>query len=378
MKTKTCRSYGPILRALWLVPLSPVALSAGEWWVEVGPALRDMNVKVSGSSYVQQEGLHNPLAAGPLTAPAGVGNPSSYANRIYDNGYVNLDSGTGNPNTINPNTTWNWGFNNPLQYNAVAQTLTFQAEGSPGYTTLRDTGASGSDDLLGAGFQAVVGRTVLQRGRWSASLFFRLQCAWSGDDRINSSTYGEEVRQITVTDTYDTSKIGVAGFPATGYQGTYAGPFGTQSPPYPLLPNLPASRTEVTSAALASSYNSIGLDVNPSLYELGLGPQIAFQATHCLQLHLRPTISLEIVDADVNRSESFAGMNWSDQASKTGALLGMGGTAGANLDLGHGFYVGVSGGYTYVPHGMEVSVGPNTVKVDPGGWEVGCAIGRHF
>jgi len=56
----------------------------------------------------------------------------------------------------------------------------------------------------------------------------------------------------------------------------------------------------------------------------------------------------------------------------------LGGTAGANLDLGHGFYVGVSGGYTYVPHGMEVSVGPNTVKVDPGGWEVGCAIGRHF
>ena len=378
MKTKTCRSYGPILKVLWLVPLYPVALSAGEWWVEVGPALRDMSVKVSGSSYAQEEGLHNPLATGPLAAPSGVGNPNSYANRTYDNGYVNLDPGTGNPNTINPNTTWNWGFSNPLQYNAAAQTLTFQAVGTPGYTTLRDTGASGSDDLLGAGFQAVVGRTVLQHGRWSASLFFRLQCTWSGDDRINSSTYGEEVRQITVTDTYDTSKIGVAGFPASGYQGTYAGPFGTQSPPYPVLPNLPGSRTEVTSAALATSYNSLGLDVNPSLYELGLGPQIAFQAASCLQLHLRPTISLEIVDADVNRSESFAGMNWSEQASKTGALLGLGGTAGANLDLGHGFYVGVSGGYTYVPHGMEVSVGPNTVKVDPGGWEVGCAIGRHF
>lgn len=120
------------------------------------------------------------------------------------------------------------------------------------------------------------------------------------------------------------------------------------------------------------------MDVKPSLYELGLGPQIGFQATHCLELHLRPTLSLNIVDADVHRSEAFGGLNWSDQASKTGVLLGLGGTAGANLDLGHGFYVGVSGGYTYVPHGMEVTVGPNTVKVDPGGWEVGCAIGRHF
>lgn len=379
MKTKICRSNGTFLRALWLVPLCPVALTAGGWWVEVGPALREMNLKVSGSSYVQQQGLHDPLAAGPLAAPSGVGALNSYANRTYDNGgYVNLDPGTGNPNTLNPNTTWNWGFSNPLQYNAGAQTLTFQATGAPGYTTLQNSGASGSDDLVGAGFQAVVGRTVLQQGRWSVDLFFKLQCSWSGNDRINTSTYGEEVRQITVTDTYDTSQIGAANFPIIPYHGTYAGPFGVQSPPYPLLPNLPGSRTQVTSAALATSYNSIGLDVKPSLYELGVGPQIGFQAAHCLQLHLRPTLSLNIVDADVHRSEAFGGLNWSDQSSKTGVLLGLGGTAGANLDLGHGFYLGVSGGYTYVPRGMEVSVGPNTVKVDPGGWEVGCAIGRHF
>ena len=378
MKTKINSSFGHFVRAMWVAPLCPLALSAGDWWVEVGPALRDMNVKVSGSSYAQELGVHDPMAAGPLAAPTSVGNATTYGNRTYANGYVNMDPGTGNPNTIDPNTTWNWGFNNPLQYNAAAQTLSFQAVGAPGYTTLRDTGASGNDNLLGAGFQAVVGRTLIQRGRWSASVFFRLQCAWSGDDRLNSSTYGEEVRQITVTDTYDTSKIGAAGFPAGGYQGTFSGPFGTQSPPYPLLPNLPETRTETTSAALATAYNNVGLDVNPSLYELGLGPQIGFQAAKRLELHIRPTISLNIVDADVQRSESFAGMNWANQASKTGALLGLGGTAGANWDLCHGFYVGVSGGYTYVPHGMDVSVGPNTVKVDPGGWEVGCAIGRHF
>lgn len=216
MKTKICRSNGTFLRALWLVPLCPVALTAGEWWVEVGPALREMSFKVSGSSYVQEQGLHNPLAAGPLAAPSGVGDPNSYANRTYANGYVNLDPGTGNPNSLNPNTTWNWGYNNSLNYNpynAGAQTLTLQATGAPGYTTLQNSGASGSDDLLGAGFQAVVGRTLLQHGRWSVDLFFRLQCAWSGDDRINTSTYGEEVRQNTVTDTYDTSQIGAANFP---------------------------------------------------------------------------------------------------------------------------------------------------------------------
>ena len=346
--------------------------------MEVGPALRQMDVKVSGSSYVQQQGVHDPLASGPLAPPSGVGGANSYGNRTYGNGYVNLDPGTGNSTTLDPNTTWNWGFNNASQYNVAAQTLTFQSTGAPGYTTLRDAGASGRDDLLSAGFQAVVGRTVWQHGRWSAGLFFRLQCDWSGDDRINSSTYGEEVRQITITDTYDTSRIGVAGFPAGGYQGTYAGPFGTQPPPYPVLPNLPESRTTAASAALATAYNNVGLDVKPSLYELGFGPQIAFQAARCFELHVRPTISLNLVDADVHRSETFAGQNWSDQTSKTGACLGLGGTAGANLDLGRGFYVGVSGGYTYVPQGLEVSVGPNTVKVNTGGWEVGCAIGRHF
>lgn len=370
---------GRMCQAACVVAFPTVVLSADDWWFEVGPVVRgDMKVSVSGSSYTQQRGLHDPMATGPLAPPAGVGPSSGYANRTYDNGYVNKDPGTGNPSSLDPNTTWNWGFKNPSQYNAIAQTLGFQAVGAPGYTTLQNKAASGSDDMLGAGFQAVIGRKLAESDQWSLDGCFVFQATWAQDDRLNTSTYGEVVQQITVKDTYDVSRIGAANFPATGYQGTYLGPFGTQAPPYPVVPNQPESRSQTTSAALATSYNRIGFDVQQALYEIGLGPQIGCQVTERLKLHLRPTVSFNIIDADVHRTEVFAGQTWSDSGSRCDVRFGMGISGGASLDLGHGFYLGVSGGYDYVPQHLDVSVGPNTISLDPSGWELSGVVGVHF
>ena len=369
---------GRMCQAACVMALPSVVLSADDWWFDVGPVVRgDMKVSVSGSSYTQQLGLHDPMATGPLAPPAGAGPSSGYADRIYNNGYVKQDPGTGNPSSLDPNTTWNWGFNNASQYNALAQTLNFQAVGAPGYTTLQNKGASGSDDMLGAGFQAVIGRKLMESDQWSLDGCLVFQATWAQDDQLNTSTYGEVVQKITVNDTYDVSKIGAANFPAN-YQGTYLGPFGTQAPPYPVIPNQPESRSQTTSAALSTSNNRIGFDVKQALYEIGLGPQIGCQVTERLKLHLRPTISLNLIDADVHRTEVFAGQTWSDNGSKFDVRFGLGINGGASLDLGHGFYLGVSGGYDYVAQKLDVTVGPNTISLDPSGWEVSGVIGVHF
>ena len=372
--------FGRMCQAACVVALPSVVLSADDWWFEVGPVVRgDMKVSVSGSSHTQQLGRHDPMATGPLAPPAGVGPSSGYADRIYNNGYVKQDPGTGNPSSLDPNTTWNWGFNNSSQYNAIAQTLDFQAVGAPGYTTLQNKGASGSDDMLGAGFQAVIGRKLMESDQWSLDGCIVFQATWAQDDRLNTSTYGEVVQKITVNDTYDVSKIGAANFPANGFQGTYLGPFGTPPVvPSPVIPGQPESRSPTTSAALSTSYNRIGFDVKQALYEIGLGPQIGCQVTQRLKLHLRPTISLNLIDADVHRTEVFAGQTWSDNGSKFDVRFGMGINGGASLDLGHGFYLGVSGGYDYVPQHLDVSVGPNTISLDPSGWEVSGVIGVRF
>ena len=376
MKTESI--LGCLCQAACVVAFPSVVLSADDWWFEVGPVVRgDMKVSVSGSSYTQQLGRHDPMATGPLALPAGAGPSSGYADRSYNNGYVKQDPGTGNPNSLDPNTTWNWGFNNSSQ--VIGQTLNFQAVGAPGYTTLQNKGASGSDDMLGAGFQAVIGRKLMESDQWSLDGCLVFQATWAQDDRLNTSTYGEVVQKITVNDAYDISRIGAANLPAPGFQGTYLGPFGTPPVvPSPVIPGQPESRSQTTSAALSTSYNRIGFDVKQALYEIGLGPQIGCQVTQRLKLHLRPTISLNLIDADVHRTEMFAGQTWSDNGSKFDVRFGMGINGGASLDLGHGFYLGISGGYDYVPQHLDVSVGPNTISLDPSGWEVSGVIGVRF
>lgn len=369
-----------VFSVLFLLVVSTLSLSAQDWWFEVGPVVRGgMKVSVSGSSYAQQLGLHDPLATGPLTAPGGVGAQNGYADRTYGNGYVNMDPGTGNPISLNPNTTWNWGFNDPAQYNPTAQTLTYSAVGDPGYSTLKDQGAHGSTDFLGTGLQAVMGRKLMRSGKWSLDACVVFQATWSGNISLNASPYSEDVRQITTTDTYDVSGIGAANFPSGGFHGTYHGPFGNPPViPSPVIPNQPQSRTQTTSAPLSTSTDQISFNVRQSLYELGIGPQIGFQATKQLRLHLRPTISLNIVDAEVQRTETFSNYRWSDSASQVDVLFGIGINGGVNLELEHGFYVGVSGGYDYLPQSMGVGVGPSTITLDPSGWQAMALVGWRF
>ena len=119
------RQYRLGLCALALAAgLLPLAAQGGDVWLSAGPVWRGgMDVKFSGSSYAQTLGLNTDVGVG-------IGAASAYADRTYDDGYVNKDSSLGGGSV--PNTTWNWGYNTPGQYNAAApQTLTFQKQGIP-------------------------------------------------------------------------------------------------------------------------------------------------------------------------------------------------------------------------------------------------------
>jgi hypothetical protein len=360
------------------------------WWIEGGPVFRGgMKAKAEGSSYTQALGLHDPLASGHPTDPTGLGSATAYADRTYDNGYVKLDPGTGNPTSLDPNTTWNWGFNNPAQYNSAAQTLSFQKQGTPGYNTLQNGTPGKDDEFWGAGFQIVAGLPLLHSGPWNLDLSLGFQGIWGGTESFNVSTYREDVRQSTVTDVYDVSGIGTAGFPASGFQGTYLGPF--DNPPVvpsPVIPNIPQSRSASMSAALSTSYNTINFNVDQDLYQFSLGPKIGFAASQHIQLHLRPTVSLNIVDASVKRTELFVQApaggastvlnQWADHASRQDVYFGLGAVGGVDLDFGKGYYGGVFGGYEWVSASVKVSVGPNNVLLDASGWAVGLTVGKRF
>ena len=379
-------AFGALALANGFIPLTS---TAQEWWIEAGPACRGgMKVNVEGSSYVQAQGLHSPAASGPLGSPAGIGSANGYADRLYDNGYVKLDPGTGNPDSVGgPNATWNWGFANPAQYNAGAQTLSFQKQGDLGYNTLASGTAGASDTLLGAGLQLMAGLPLTKSGRWAFDLALGFQGIWGAHSEMESTTYREDVRQMTVTDVYNVSGIPAAQF-SQGFQGTYLGPFDNPPVPSPVIPNLPSERLASTSAAFFTAQNRIAFDVDQSLYQFSLGPKIAYEVSHRVRLNVRPSVSLNLINAGVKRTETFAQSStgggsvvlqgWSNEADEWDVLFGLGATAGVDLDLGKGFYAGVFGGYEWVAEQAKVSIGPNTVSFDGGGWVAGAVIGKRF
>jgi hypothetical protein len=346
----------------------------GRWRLSLGPVFRGcMEVNFSGSSYAQSLGLNTD--AGVRIGPA-----DAYADRTYDNGYVGLAPSTGNPNAIDPNTTWNWGYNansSLAQYDAAAGTLSFNRQGIPRYSALTPGGPGGRDNMFGAGLQLEAGFSLKQDPRWSLGLFFRFQAVWSeGDHR-------ETARLVDITDTYDVAGISSTAFTDLGHRGTYDGPFDpAATPPYTIIPNRPASRRVSPSTITPAAQSRIAFDVDQSLYTLSLGPQIGVKPTERLQLLATPTISINIVDVDVHRSETFAygttTRQWSDRTGERQVYLGLGLTGGANLDLGKGWFIAAFGGYEWVMNDLNINIGPNRVSVDASGWVAALAVGKSL
>ena len=362
---------------------------SSSFWFSAGPVVRGgMKVHVEGGSYVQMLGLHDPNASGPLSFPSGIGPTNAFADRTYDNGYVRLDSGTGNPASPNPTGTWNWGFSDPNQYNSSAATLSFQKQGTLGYNSTVKAPGEG-DALLGPGIQIEAGMKLMRSENLSIDLCLGFQGIWNAGEKFTTSTYSESVQQITVTDVYDVSGIPAGSFPVAGFHGTFLGPF--DSPPVvpsPQIPEIPGQRFVSASAPGSTSYNQINFDLNQNLYQFSLGPQITFLEDRGVRLYVRPTVSANILQASAQRTETFiqtsgAGgstvlAQWSDHGSHQGLSMGLGAVGGFDVDLGKGFFVGAFGGYDWVASEVNVSVGPNVLSVDATGWVAGGTLGIRF
>ena len=378
------------------VGIIPATLGA-DWWLEAGPAYRGgMQFDVRGSSYVQQRNLH--AAPAPLTAPSAVGDAASYADRDYDDGYVRIDSGTLNPESVGgPGNTWNWTYDNAAQYDGEGQTLSFHSQGAPGYTTLQNRSAAQTGNADALGIQLRAGVPLKTSGKWSFDLGFSLQGMWGADSRMKMTTYRERVSQLNVTDMYDVSETvhPTFGFPPPrtapgGYIGTYDGPAGGPSAwpgGYPIIFNLPTSRGTAESD-VSFARNRIDFRFESDFYELAIAPRVRFAATKALSLHVTPNIGIGYVDISARRTETFiqntpgAGAttlaSWRDSEDSNGVRFASGITAGADVQLGRGIHAGIFGGYDWVVSPMRFSVGPNRVELDSSGFVAGVVIGKTF
>ena len=375
--------------------LVPAGAPGADWWLEGGPVFRGaMQFKVTGSSYVQDLALH--AASAPLAAPTGIGTPTRYGDRVYDDGYVKLDAGTLNPDAVGgPGATWNWAYDGAGQFNGAANTLAFAKQGPVGYTPTASGSAGGAGQMWGAGLHLLAGVPLHKSGRWEFALALGFDGIWGTHSTLDTSSYRETTGRLNVTDTYNVADtVGPLGFPPPrtapgGYSGTYGGPADGPSTwvgGYPVINNTPTART-TTPQAVSTAQNAISYRFQTDLYELSLAPRLRFAASQALALHLTPNLGVGLVNVTADRSETFYSTTaagtatlgaWNDSSSTWQTRFVAGVNLGADYDLGKGFYAGVYGGYNWVVNPVHLTVGPNTASVDDSGYVGGAVLGRKF
>ncbi len=382
-------SSGVLVRLLALGVVNQFAFlaPAADFWFDLGVATRGvMQYEVSGSSYVQLLGRH--AATGPLVEPASVGPRAAFADRTYDDGYVNLDEGTLNPDAVGgPGNTWNWAYNNPSQYAALNNTLLFHKRGDVGYTTLRDLPVEGETDATGAGLQVQAGWRVLQADPWQLDFTLGFQSIWGACARLRLSSYFERISRYDVTDAYDvtTTVDPDTGFPLPqtvpgGYTGQY-------SVPGPVITNIPTTRTS-TRVDLSTAESEVDFHFTTDLYTFTLSPRVSYAASEGLTLHLAPKLGMTYLQVDADRKESFVETTpggarstlgaWHDQESESAWRFTFGLTAGGDWDLGDGYYAGIYGGYEWTLNDVRLNLGPNEIRFNGSGFVAGVVLGYRY
>jgi hypothetical protein len=195
---------------------------------------------------------------------------------IYDDGYVREDQ-TGNAGGI---TTY-WGYNNASQYNAAAQTLTFNSTST--FTT------SGSDKVNSgpsAGFDLAYGDNLWYWGR--------IRIGWElGFDLLPISITDHEALSASVDQTTYIFKTGGTVLPGAGYQGSYSGPGPTIST------QGSTSSTQTTSGSITGSRT-----LDAMLYAVRLGPSLYCDLTPRIGVELAGGPAVGVVTGDYTYNET--------------------------------------------------------------------------
>jgi hypothetical protein len=398
----------------WIAITAGVALTgsvgAGDWQWSAGPVWRGgMHMRGRGSSYVQDGGVYSGSGTIAPTAiestPSGLGadTGSGYADRTFDDGFVFID-----PSTSDNGDTWYWGYNSAGQYDSGAGTLSFHRRYSTTSSVYGERYAAAAtvdsaldveEAMQGAGVGIALERRLGGgEGRLSVAIATGLDAVWGINGRAAATTFEgtatrEQLRQdytTSVDGTFTYDLMGVVP-PTAPYRGSYDGPG-------PLLRNQPhsvsysdavtaAGGTVVQSRSTSQGHNRVDLDVNATLYALWLGPSVAFRAGQRAQVDLRPQVSLNLVNAQVNRTEDWyqtsagqAGLenSWNDSESCTSFIPGYGLYGRILFSLGGGWMAGATGGYDWLIEDCEATVGPSKVALDLSGYTLSVLIGKSL
>ena len=394
-------------KAFAMAWLACVSAGAGQWYFEAGPWYRGgMELKAEGGSAAAEQGA---MAAEPgtrggrasLSAPAAVDNGTAQVLRTFDDGFAGPSG-------------WEWatalgqsqyfGYESAAQYDAASGTLTFHREEAEQSTARRTetavrsgaAGWSGKEDLEGVGAQATLGWILAKKERMDASLQlqagwldgmdveFRGEPAWSQQAEWTTKESRMERRQTWIYE-YDT--LGNPVFPAAPYEMTTSTGVGPMIADRPTAirqgGNTYASTDRVAGRRAATAASRVDLDAEMQSFSVALGPRLRWRPTAKLSIVAQGGISVNLLDADLERAETFAWEGgetigaWKHSGNEQEWLWGAGIAAGARYDLSDATYLAVMGGYDWVEK-ARFDVGPDRIETDLSGWRAEAALGCSF
>jgi hypothetical protein len=235
-------------------------------------------LNISGK-FMGAGGSFNPAAA------PGNGRRTPNGDRYnYDDGYVLKDS-TGNALGL---TTY-WGYDNASQYNAGADTMSFDRSTATGIPS-----AQNADANPYPGLELTYDRKLGEKDNWHHMVYGveaaanYMKFAFQSDNTYNA----------TVTTTTDVYQLPGTTPPSAPFQGTFNGSPGG----YSLLevPLISSSSVVIPGATLLSQNH---FDAN--LWGFRLGPYVEFPLTEKLSLHISGGLALGLIDGNDSWNETM-------------------------------------------------------------------------
>ena len=429
-----------ILACVWAC--ATVSLQAEGWKVSVkGQSRSGMEARLSGSSRAHDEaaGLLPGSSSdsgldwdrGQRVSPGAVDLPdddiTTYDDRTFDNGFVNSSAIS---ESGDPDYTWNWGYESDGQYDSGSQTYTFtrdttvaasggymdrasgrQSERESWVTLDRDADDRADFDAAGAVLEASY---AFKQMEWICGLGF----AQADDLTLADQTYAAEVEQRNYrtyaeksyeqllsagyqeTYTYQDS-YGVGSSLTAPYQGSYDGP-GAVINSRPSTRDVAQAGTTANQSVLVSSdsgrgltsvdrwaiHNEVEVDVETDITSAYTGLRTGMTVKELIRFYVQAQVSLNLVSASLDRREVLyssknggseqALATWTDASDDEEWVIGLGLSAGAEVNLGKTWFATASVGYEYMLNDPTFAVGPSEVQLDLSSLQADLGLGLRF
>ena len=361
---------------------APAKPSDGHWEVHAGFGIRqsfDLNIRSSSRDLL---GGSYSSAAATSALYAGVGSANAEADRLYDDGFVNIGS--------RYNLTTNWGYDNASQVAKASRPWNpSQPWDSPGNQSLYMTrtgqmGMAGFDsgtDTDEALFPYIEARRWWDCDKdsfWTEKGFV---ASWSWIPTDGGLTESLAMQRTRVVDEY--YLYGVLP-PAAPYSGPVR-------PPGPLLDNIPHDRVE--GSAVAGVTGTTHADVDLDLHTLSFGgiwryapkeDRGGFDRMRLYGLDLQAGVSVNFVRLEMDSQTTVVDRgtvigSYSDHGSESKILPGLFLSVGATFDIGEKeeWMLFTQGRYDYAGD-IDVQTGLSSAEVDLEGFSWTIGIGKRW